>query len=111
MYNQELNGKLYIFSDSPLNKNWVFPSDLLWYDRWVEILHLRPQFVEIISWNDYGESYYIGPLSSLHTDDGSSRWTKFLITYHPHKLSFNQGSDQPRLAYHQELVPTDARWA
>ncbi|KAJ7744743.1 glycoside hydrolase family 71 protein [Mycena maculata] len=56
------------------SKNWVFPSDLLWYERWVEILALKPTFVEIVTWNDYGESHYIGPLSSIHTDDGSSKW-------------------------------------
>lgn len=57
------------------SKNWVFPSDLLWYSRWNEILTLGPQFVEIITWNDYGESHYVGPLASLHYDDGASKWT------------------------------------
>ncbi|OOF96081.1 glycoside hydrolase family 71 protein [Aspergillus carbonarius ITEM 5010] len=56
------------------SKNWVFPSDLLWYNRWFEILDLAPRFVEIVTWNDYGESHYIAPLSSPHTDDGSSKW-------------------------------------
>ncbi|KAL8665721.1 MAG: hypothetical protein Q9202_002031 [Teloschistes flavicans] len=35
---------------------------------------LGPQYVEIITWNDYGESHYIGPLSSPHYDDGNSKW-------------------------------------
>lgn len=52
---------------------WV-AGDLLWYNRWREILELGPRFVEIITWNDYGESHYIGPLSSPHTDDGASKW-------------------------------------
>ncbi|KAH8689539.1 putative alpha-1,3-glucanase/mutanase [Talaromyces proteolyticus] len=56
------------------SKNWVFPSDSLWFDRWNEILALGPRFVEIVTWNDYGESHYIGPLSSPHTDDGASKW-------------------------------------
>lgn len=56
------------------SKNWVFPGDLLWYNRWREILELGPRFVEIVTWNDYGESHYIGPLSSPHTDDGASKW-------------------------------------
>lgn len=56
------------------SKNWVFPSDLLWYNRWTEILQLGPQYVEIITWNDYGESHYVGPLSSPHNDDGNSKW-------------------------------------
>jgi hypothetical protein len=57
------------------SKNWVFPSDLLWFRRWNDILTLGARFVEIITWNDYGESHYIGPLSSLHYDDGNSKWT------------------------------------
>lgn len=35
----------------------------MWYDRWNQIIFNQPEFVEIISWNDYGESYYIGPLA------------------------------------------------
>ncbi|KAF3762048.1 glycoside hydrolase family 71 /Carbohydrate-binding module family 24 [Cryphonectria parasitica EP155] len=57
------------------SKNWVFPSDLLWYTRWNEILSLGPRFIEVITWNDYGESHYIGPLNSPHYDDGNSKWT------------------------------------
>jgi hypothetical protein len=63
------------------SKNWVFPSDLLWYNRWNEILSLGPQFVEIVTWNDYGESHYIGPLSSKHYDDGSSKWANDMLVF------------------------------
>lgn len=59
----------------PYSKNWVFPGDRLWYERWHEIIALQPRFVEIVTWNDYGESHYIGPLSSTHYDDGNSKWT------------------------------------
>ncbi|KAJ5914018.1 hypothetical protein N7504_002901 [Penicillium tannophilum] len=45
------------------NKNWAVQGDDLWYNRWVEITYLQPEWVEIISWNDYGESHYIGPLN------------------------------------------------
>ncbi|KAF3935754.1 hypothetical protein ABW19_dt0209871 [Dactylella cylindrospora] len=62
----------------PYSKNWVFPSDLLWYDRWINILTLGPRFIEIVTWNDYGEAHYIGPLSSSHTDDGSSKYVNDL---------------------------------
>ena len=58
----------------PYSKNWIFPSDQLWFDRWNQILQLGPRFVEIVTWNDYGESHYVGPLSSPHTDDGASKW-------------------------------------
>ncbi|GLA41375.1 hypothetical protein AnigIFM63309_009465 [Aspergillus niger] len=44
------------------DKNWLWRGDHLWHDRWLEAWYLRPEFIEIISWNDYGESHYIGPL-------------------------------------------------
>ncbi|KAJ5605270.1 carbohydrate-binding module family 24 protein [Penicillium lagena] len=44
------------------DKNWMWRGDDLWHDRWVEVWYTQPEFVEIISWNDYGESHYIGPL-------------------------------------------------
>jgi hypothetical protein len=38
-------------------KNWAWPdiSMSLWSDRWTEILLQQPDYVEIISWNDFGE--------------------------------------------------------
>ncbi|KAJ7687515.1 glycoside hydrolase [Mycena rosella] len=76
-YESALSGKGYIARDClrlvlhPLWAEVLFSKN--WYRRWVEILALQPTFVEIITWNDYGESHYIRPLS-LHTDDGSSKW-------------------------------------
>ncbi|KAK9241814.1 glycosyl hydrolase family 71-domain-containing protein [Lipomyces tetrasporus] len=69
-YLQFLNGLPYMMPASPwfftnlpgYNKNWLWRGDDLWYDRWQQILFVQPEFVEIISWNDYGESHYIGPL-------------------------------------------------
>ncbi|KAL4893243.1 glycosyl hydrolase family 71-domain-containing protein [Aspergillus ambiguus] len=49
-----------------LHKNWVWQGDDLWYTRWQQVLEVDPEYVEIISWNDYGESHYIGP---IHDDD------------------------------------------
>lgn len=69
-------GKAYMMGVSPwmytnirgtsYDKNWLLQSDTLWYDRWEQALDLLPAFIEIISWNDYGESHYIGAL-----DEGS----------------------------------------
>ncbi|KAJ0290318.1 hypothetical protein CBS470a_003965 [Colletotrichum nupharicola] len=44
------------------NKNWLWRGDDLWHDRWIQIVYNQPDYVEIISWNDYGESHHIGPL-------------------------------------------------
>jgi hypothetical protein len=65
-----LNGRPYIMPVSPwfytnlkrFGKNWVWRGDDLWYDRWQQVLELDPEYVEILTWNDYGESHYIGPL-------------------------------------------------
>lgn len=54
----------WFFTDMPeYGKNWSFHGGNLWNDRWIEIFFLDPEWVEIISWNDYGESHYIGPLN------------------------------------------------
>jgi hypothetical protein len=57
----------------------VFPGDLLWYNRWDDILNLGPRFVEIITWVDYKESHYVGPLAMKHTDDGNSKWVNDML--------------------------------
>ena len=83
------------------SKNWVFPSDLLWFNRWQNILKLQPQFVEILTWNDYGESHYVGPLSSKHTDDGNSKWVNdmphngWLDMAKPFIAAYKAGSSSP----------------
>lgn len=71
-FRQCLEGKPYMMPVSPwfytnlsgYGKNWLWKGDSLWFDRWQQLLSLEdlPEFVQIISWNDYGESHYIGPL-------------------------------------------------
>ncbi|KZT59037.1 glycoside hydrolase family 71 protein [Calocera cornea HHB12733] len=72
----ELGNKPYMAAVSPaffthygadsFNKNWVFPSDAFWYaNRWALLVSQRNMFdlIEITTWNDYGESSYVGPLN------------------------------------------------
>ncbi|KAJ5852373.1 Glycoside hydrolase family 71 [Penicillium soppii] len=66
------------------DKNWIWNGDNLWYDRWQQVLSLKPEFVEIISWNDYGESHYIGP---LHDDA--------YATFEIGNASYNYAADYP----------------
>jgi hypothetical protein len=86
-YLDTLNGKPYMMGVSPwiytnmpgFRKNWLWRGDSLvyllylyfersltwgfqWFDRWISVLFLQPEYVQIITWNDYGESHYIGPL-------------------------------------------------
>ncbi|KAH8595187.1 putative alpha-1,3-glucanase/mutanase [Bisporella sp. PMI_857] len=111
-YLSALGGKPYIAPVSPwfsthygpevsYSKNWVFPGDLLWFNRWNQILSLKPQFLELITWNDYGESHYIGPLSSIHNDDGNSKWVNdmphngWLDLAKPFIAAYHAGADSP----------------
>jgi hypothetical protein len=56
---------LWFFTNLPgFHKNWLWRGGSLWYDRWVQANYLQPEFINIISWNDYGESHYIGPLDN-----------------------------------------------
>ncbi|KAE8376069.1 glycosyl hydrolase family 71-domain-containing protein [Aspergillus bertholletiae] len=47
------------------NKNWLWRGDSLWTDRWEQVMAIQPTWLEIISWSDYGESHYIGPLHDI----------------------------------------------
>ncbi|KAJ5637803.1 alpha-1-3-glucanase/mutanase [Penicillium lividum] len=112
VYLNALGAKAYVAPVSPwfsthfgpevsYSKNWVFPSDLLWYNRWNDVLTLGPRFIEILTWNDYGESHYIGPLKSPHTDDGASRWVNdmphdgWLEISKPFIAAFKAGASSP----------------
>ncbi|KAF3906794.1 hypothetical protein AA313_de0208003 [Arthrobotrys entomopaga] len=75
-----LAGKPYMMPVSPWfsthfdSKNWVFVCEDLITERWKQVLALKPALVELITWNDYGESHYIAPWEPNHKDDGSSQW-------------------------------------
>ncbi|KAL1961170.1 hypothetical protein VTO42DRAFT_3115 [Malbranchea cinnamomea] len=130
-YMNALQGKTYMAPASPwffthfgsevsYSKNWVFPSDFLWYDRWQELLDLGPDFIEIVTWNDYGESHYIAPLSSPHTDDGASKWVNdmphdgwlelskpFIAAYKDGASSVDSYITEDRLVYWYRPAPGD----
>lgn len=71
-YYDFLGSKKYMMPVSPwfytnlprFTKNWLWRGDDLWFQRWQQVISLdrQPDYVQIISWNDYGESHYIGPL-------------------------------------------------
>ncbi|EXJ70062.1 murein transglycosylase [Cladophialophora psammophila CBS 110553] len=53
----------WFYTNLPLwSKNWLWRGDDLWHDRWDQVLDEQPAFVEILTWNDWGESHYIGPI-------------------------------------------------
>ncbi|KAJ5498736.1 Glycoside hydrolase family 71 [Penicillium expansum] len=69
-YLERDDGKPYMMPVSPwfysnlpgYNKNWLWRGDDLWRDRCEEVMVVQPDLVQIISWSDFGESHYIGPL-------------------------------------------------
>jgi aminopeptidase I len=77
-----LGSKSYMMGVSPWfytnlpqwQKNWIWRGDSLWHERWQEVLEVQPEFVEIITWNDYGESHYIGPIRSGGIPTGAQRY-------------------------------------
>ncbi|KIK69013.1 glycoside hydrolase family 71 protein [Collybiopsis luxurians FD-317 M1] len=57
------------------NKNYIYQSDnWLFVRRWEQLVEMRDQvdIVQIISWNDYGESHYIGPIKGAQPN--SQAW-------------------------------------
>lgn len=51
------------------SKNWIYNSEKLLPQRWLQIIALQPDFVQFVTWNDYSESSYICSISSdLPTD-------------------------------------------
>ena len=76
----------WFFTDLPgYGKSWVWKGDGLWAQRWEQVLEVLPEFVEIVTWNDFGESHYIGPI------------------YEP---GVPQGGDTDALLYVQEMEHT-----
>jgi glucan endo-1,3-alpha-glucosidase len=59
--------------DPTLGKNWLFYSEDLFHYRGEEMLTLKPAMIEIVTWNDYGECHYIGPVNRKYPldNDGS----------------------------------------
>ncbi|KAL0951577.1 hypothetical protein HGRIS_008259 [Hohenbuehelia grisea] len=75
-YLNNLGGRAYMGAVSPwffthygpdtFNKNWIYRGDdWLFAQRWEELIanRNRVDIAEVITWNDYGESHYIGPIA------------------------------------------------
>ncbi|KAF5343341.1 hypothetical protein D9758_014180 [Tetrapyrgos nigripes] len=46
------------------DQDWVEQSDTLWKYRWEQAIDdVKPDIVEIVTWNDYGESHYIADIN------------------------------------------------
>ncbi|KAH6910280.1 glycoside hydrolase [Coprinopsis sp. MPI-PUGE-AT-0042] len=64
------------------NKNWIYRGDdHLFVRRWEQLIGMRDRvdIVQVISWNDYGESHYIGPIKGAQPN--SQAW----VNGYPHE--------------------------
>ncbi|CAE6414787.1 unnamed protein product [Rhizoctonia solani] len=78
----------YIMSVSPWQfkeiggtQNWVQFSDTLWDYRWKQAINdVKPDIVEIVTWNDYAESHYIGDINpNVYLDSTVSQYVNGFV--------------------------------
>ncbi|KAI0661915.1 glycosyl hydrolase family 71-domain-containing protein [Cubamyces menziesii] len=65
------------FNQQQGNKNFIFDADdHLYVTRWQNLIQNRDKvdIAEIVTWNDFGESHYIGPIEG-NLPSGSEVWT------------------------------------
>lgn len=71
----------WFYTDLPqYGKSFVWRGDSAWSLRWDQTHAILPPFVEIVTWNDYGESHYIGPIESAGIPSGAQEY----VTGYPH---------------------------
>ncbi|KAL2264472.1 hypothetical protein VTK26DRAFT_37 [Humicola hyalothermophila] len=82
LYRDNLRGKKYMMGVSPWfytklpqwNKHWYCSSESLWHDRWQQVFEIMPDFVQIITWNDFGESSYICDIVPEQVVEGADKY-------------------------------------
>ncbi|KAF8908444.1 glycosyl hydrolase family 71-domain-containing protein [Mucidula mucida] len=63
------------YGEDSLNKNWVYAADNNYAKRWEQVANISAPLVEVITWNDYGESHYISPRpSSVQVQPVGTTW-------------------------------------
>ncbi|PGH07312.1 aminopeptidase I [Blastomyces parvus] len=71
----------WFYTDLPQwGKNWLWRGDDLWHDRWQQVIELQPAMVQIITWNDFGEAHYIGPIREPGIPEGAAEY----VARNPH---------------------------
>ncbi len=52
----------WVFKRFNADNNWSqSQDDAIFIDRWQHLLQLKPDLIEVVTWNDWGESSYVGP--------------------------------------------------
>ncbi len=84
--NRTATGKKWMASVAPWffkrfspDMNWANKQDDgIFVQKWLHLLQLKPDFIEIVTWNDWGESSYIGPANPA-AQNGNDRcyWSSY----------------------------------
>lgn len=69
------------FKEMGGSQNWVQLSDTLWDYRWKQAINdVKPDIVEIVTWNDYAESHYIGDINpNVYLDSTVSQYVNGFV--------------------------------
>jgi hypothetical protein len=69
------------FKEMGGTQNWVQLSDTLWDYRWKQAINdVKPDIVEIVTWNDYAESHYIGDINpNVYLDSNVSQYVNGFV--------------------------------
>lgn len=51
----------------------------------LQVLRVLPEFVEIVSWNDFGESHYVGPIFEPGIPQSAHADARSYVRHHPHE--------------------------
>jgi len=100
-----IQGKPYMMGASPwfyadvAGKNWNNNGDTLWHDRWESIIDTQPDFVQIITWNDYSESSYITDIVASQVYPPSE----------PYVTGFSHSAFRAVLPYYINAYKTNSR--
>ena len=76
------------YGPNTYNKNFIYRGDnWLWATRWEMLIQNRASvsLVEVATWNDYGESHYVGPIEGAQPN--SQAWVNGNNHTGPHSPS------------------------
>ncbi|KAI9731806.1 MAG: hypothetical protein M1834_004595 [Cirrosporium novae-zelandiae] len=127
-YRNILGTKPYMMPVSPwfytnlpaYGKNWTWRGDSLWHQRWQQVIELQPEFVQILSWNDFGESHYIGPIYESAVVAEATKYVNNMVHDHwrdvlPYYIAAYKSNNttipsvtQEKLIYWYRINPNDA---
>lgn len=58
---------------------------MTWARRWRQVLEVLPEFVEIVTWNDYGESHYVGTIFEPGIPQAENADARPYVLNNPHE--------------------------